>query len=113
MKSIMNHIKKRGIESVLFEQLNCLPSKARLIAYHEEILSGYHNSWYVYVPSCYDGSVPVPLVVQIHGGGADGIRCADCTSWHLVAESEGFIVAYPNSLDPGTWNCDDSDIEYS
>ena len=56
--------------------------------------------------------MPVPLVVQLHGGGNDGYRWATFTAWHVLAERNNFIVIYPNSPCYGRWMCDDADVKY-
>ena len=67
------------------------------------MFGGYDRSWKEYVPSCYDGSKKVPLVVSLHGGAGHSaeIRFA----WELIAERENFIVLYPQCIVEGiTWN---------
>ena len=80
-----------------FEQMNKTPVPAGLREVREQLVEGREFTWYEYVPASYDGSVPVPLVVQLHGGGNDGLRWANMTIWHLLAEREGFLVVYPNA----------------
>ncbi len=61
-----------------------------------QIIDGWLRTWDEYVPACYDGSKPVPLVLSVHGAAH---HSADrYTAWQLVAEREGFIVAYPHCL---------------
>jgi poly(hydroxyalkanoate) depolymerase family esterase len=49
----------------------------------------------LYVPSSYDPSKPMPLVVAMHGctQTADGFQ--QLTGWDAEAEAKGFIVLYP------------------
>ena len=67
-------------------------------------IDGFMRSWKEYVPSSYDGSKTVPLVVTLHGGsstpGKNNHRAELSTAWASVAEREGFIVLYPQSLTP-------------
>lgn len=70
------------------------------IEYTAEV-DGVERSWEVYVPTSYDGSVEVPLVLAVHG--ASGHTMPERSSWHFVAEKNNFIVAYPESL-PELWH---------
>lgn len=100
------------IEHVSFESKTRLPAIHDLSECRESFLPGMVNVWYEYLPACYDGKTPLPLIVQVHGGGNDGRRWADFTLWHILAERLGLIVIYPNSPDYGSWHCDDRDVEY-
>lgn len=63
---------------------------------NKQIIDGWLRTWDEYVPSSYDGSVPVPLVLSVHGAAH---HSADrYTAWQLIAERENFIVAYPHCL---------------
>jgi len=63
---------------------------------YSAVIDGWLRTWKEYVPSCYDGSRPVPLVLSLHGS---AYHKADInTAWQLIAERENFIVAYPQSL---------------
>ena len=57
-----------------------------------------------YVPSTYDGSEPVPLVVLLHGcsQNADGFK--DETGMNQVAEEQGFVAVYPEETE-GIYDC--------
>lgn len=61
-----------------------------------QMIGGWLRTWQEYVPSSYDGSEPVPLVLAVHGAAH---HVADSnTAWQLIAEREKFIVVYPHSL---------------
>ncbi len=94
-----------------FDQMTRLP-EANVHEVRAELVKGIENVWYEYVPGSYTGEKPVPLVVQLHGGGCDGRIWTHVTAWHLLAEQEGFIVVYPNSIVPARWCCDERDIAY-
>ncbi len=68
------------------------------------VIDGAERTWKEYVPECYDGSKAFPLVLTLHGGrsGAkrDNHHAELSTAWAQVAEREGFIVLYPQSLTP-------------
>ena len=61
------------------------------------------SSWVEYVPPCYDGSQPVPLVISCHGGGQSGWGQAYATGWMNVANREGFIVVFPDAKTNKAW----------
>ncbi|MBQ4266301.1 MAG: poly(3-hydroxybutyrate) depolymerase [Clostridia bacterium] len=63
--------------------------------FHEEEVNGETRRWITYVPSSYDGSKAVPVVVSIHGYTASHASMVEESRWHEIAEKEGFIVIYP------------------
>lgn len=64
---------------------------------------GLTDRWYEYVPSSYDGSKPVPLVVSNHGGLMTGWGQAIYTSWTMLADREGFICVFPDAHQARIW----------
>ncbi|MDO4974050.1 MAG: PHB depolymerase family esterase [Eubacteriales bacterium] len=77
---------------------NSIPYPARLTEHHAPLTKdGIADTWYEYIPASYDGSKPVPLVISVHGGMMTGWGQAIYTSWTLVAEANGFIVAFPDA----------------
>ena len=75
----------------------------RLIEFKGEVLEGREETWYEYVPQCYDGTEKVPLVVSMHGGLMTGWGQAIYTSWTMVADREGFIVLFPSASTRKFW----------
>lgn len=67
------------------------------------LCDGVRNTWYVYVPSTYDGTKAVPLVVGVHGGLMTGWGQAIYTSWTLLAEREGLICVFPDATQKRIW----------
>ena len=72
-------------------------------------IDGVLRSWKEFIPSGYDDSREMPLVVTLHGGsskrGGNNHRAELSTAWAAVAEREGFIVLYPQSLtSEHTWS---------
>ncbi len=63
--------------------------------FHEEEINGEPRRWITYVPSSYDGSKAVPVVMSIHGYTASAASMVEESRWHEIAEKEGFIVIYP------------------
>ncbi|MFA6929275.1 MAG: carboxylesterase family protein [Lentisphaeria bacterium] len=52
----------------------------------------------VHVPPQYDGKVPVPVVVMLHGGGGTSKAAAEKTGWGAMADKEGFLAVFPDAL---------------
>jgi polyhydroxybutyrate depolymerase len=59
---------------------------------------GQNRLYDVLVPASYDGSVPVPLVVDMHGFTADRAFQQSVSGFDGIAETEGFLVAWPLGL---------------
>ena len=56
----------------------------------------------VYVPTTYDGSSELPLVMNFHGFGSTGDQQAAFTGYEELAEEEGFIVVHPTAVPSST-----------
>ena len=52
----------------------------------------------VYVPTTYDGSSELPLVMNFHGFGSNGDQQAAFTGYEELAEEEGFVVVHPTAV---------------
>lgn len=66
---------------------------------------GMNRSYVLYIPVGYQGDEPLPLVVDFHPLGGTGQQQMQSNSWKAKADSEGFIVAYPNSYNSNnSWN---------
>jgi len=57
-------------------------------------IAGADRTYYYYIPTAYDGSEPVPLLVVLHGGGSCGM--AELLRADGKAEECGFIVVCPD-----------------
>ena len=59
----------------------------------------------MYIPSSYDRSMPVPVVIALHGKGVDGEGMILVTrrGFDRLAERDGFIVVYPDGVERN-WN---------
>jgi polyhydroxybutyrate depolymerase len=57
---------------------------------------GELRSYYLHVPEALDLSVPAPLVIALHRLTETGEEMARETGFNECADSENFIVAYPN-----------------
>lgn len=65
---------------------------------HEEWVNGELRRWMVYVPTSYNGSKDVPLVLVMHGYTASMYAIAEESRWYDVAERNGFIVVFAQGL---------------
>jgi polyhydroxybutyrate depolymerase len=63
------------------------------------IAGGVERTFEVFVPSSYDGTHAVPLVIALHPSGSSGKAMELLTGFDALAEQDGFIVAYPDSFD--------------
>jgi len=64
---------------------------------------GLERVYHVHIPSSYRNSMATPLVVALHGGGGNGQKMATLTRLSLLADQNGFIVAYPEAVERN-WN---------
>ena len=56
---------------------NSQPYPERLQEFNEQLVPGVPGNWFEYVPSSYDGSKKVPLVVSLHSLAPPGSAAAD------------------------------------
>jgi polyhydroxybutyrate depolymerase len=64
---------------------------------------GITRTYLVHVPPTYNGSTAIPLVVSLHGHGGTGAGQARLTHMSDVADTNGFIVVYPDGVNHA-WN---------
>lgn len=67
------------------------------------------HDFHVYVPSSYDGSKRMPLLLFFHGGGGNARQGERTVNLRVTAEKRGFILVRPEGYDAGglgfrTWN---------
>ena len=66
------------------------------------------RSYLVHIPKEYDPKKPTPVVLALHGAGMNGPMMAAFSGLSKTADSEGFIVVYPNGTGAGqlllVWN---------
>lgn len=83
---------------------NSQPYPLRLQEFHDALTpDGREDTWYEYVPSCYDPARKTPLVLSMHGGMMTGWGQAIYTSWTMMAELNNFIVAFPDASEKRVW----------
>ena len=63
-------------------------------------VGGHRRVVVVHVPTGYSGAVHVPLVLNLHGSGATAVDQEAFTGMDATADTDGFIVAYPQGLIP-------------
>jgi len=61
-------------------------------------LGGYSRIYDLHIPPGYDGRTAVPLVLDFHGFSDNPTDLAGFSGWRSLANSAGFIVAYPLGL---------------
>ncbi|HJQ82987.1 MAG TPA: PHB depolymerase family esterase, partial [Candidatus Binatia bacterium] len=64
---------------------------------------GATRNYKMRVPAGYDGSVAVPLVVDLHGFLSNAMQQAGISGMATVAERETFVLVHPNGLN-NAWN---------
>jgi len=67
------------------------------------VSGGRTRDFRVFVPSAYDGQRSLPLVLVLHGGRGTAAQIENHTGFSLLAETEGFLAAYPQGVDK-QWN---------
>ncbi|GAA3742620.1 PHB depolymerase family esterase [Plantactinospora mayteni] len=60
--------------------------------------AGKERTWALHAPPGYRPGTPIPLVVAVHGTGQSPERLRDISGLDTLADTEGFLVAYPKSL---------------
>lgn len=82
--------------------VSCRPSGAPLAAGETARLSlvsgGIERSYLLYVPPGYDGTAPIPLVLNFHGLGSNGAEQHLYSRLVPLAERERFLVASPDGI---------------
>ncbi len=70
---------------------------------HKMIFDEVPREYYLYAPQTYQAEQAVPLVLVFHGGGGHAKQIAKFSDFNRIAEEQGFIVVYPESIDKH-WN---------
>ncbi len=61
-------------------------------------IGGVDRMYLLHVPDSLPRTGPVPLVLVFHGGGGHAATMPNFTHFDLLADQQGFLVAYPESL---------------
>ena len=73
---------------------------------------GVERNYILYVPSTYSAGEATPLVLNLHGKFGNADQQMTTSAMNAVAEEEGFLVAYPNSVGVH-WDLDtDVDVRF-
>ena len=77
------------------------------------IFAGLERTYRIRIPSSYDKSTPLPLLIALHGGGGSGEKMEELTlrGFNRLSEKEGFIVVYPDGIEKH-WNDGREDVKY-
>lgn len=59
---------------------------------------GITRHYTLYIPANYNNTQPCPIVLNLHGYGSDASEQATLSRMNLIADTAGFIVAYPEGL---------------
>ena len=80
---------------------------------NEDAITILHNGitreYILYVPEIYSDNVPVPLLINFHGGGGTATGQMYVADMRPIADTANFILVYPQGLELGTggsthWN---------
>ena len=63
-------------------------------------VAGEAREWRTYLPSTYDGTTPMPLVLWLHGQGMEAASVEDWTDLVPFADEQGFLVVAPEGHAP-------------
>jgi polyhydroxybutyrate depolymerase len=67
------------------------------------ISNGLTRTYLTYTPTSYNAAQPAPLLIALHGRLSLGVAMMNVTGFNTIAETEGFIAAYPDGIKL-TWN---------
>jgi len=78
-----------------------LSAKAK-IEKRDFLSEGRPRTYYRFVPERPAGSPPAPLLITLHGSGADGRSLVE--KWKKLAQKEGVVLAGPDATNREGWN---------
>lgn len=101
--AITSEIKSTDIKNLyntqVFSKEN-FKNPEKLVLEHQTKRIFHHlllRTYLLYVPTSYDGTTPVPLVVMLHGAQNTALNASGRYGVSEKAEEEGFIVVYPDA----------------
>ncbi len=56
------------------------------------------RKYILHIPSSYDGTKEVPLVIFLHGGGGNAQNAQGFTNFNQVSKNNGFLMVYPQGF---------------
>ena len=84
--------------NLIFINCGLVKSESDDYNYSNLIYNGVERQYILHLPETYDGSTNLPLIINFHGFGGNAGEFMDYTGMNSVAESDNFIVAYPQGL---------------
>lgn len=81
-----------------------LPSAISFTQYDSLLFEGYNRTYLVHLPTGYTGAEELPLVIVMHGGFGTAVSAQNKSKFSLKADSENFIVVYPEGVKGGALN---------
>lgn len=60
--------------------------------------NGVYRSFRIYVPSIYDGTTPVPVVLNLHGFTSNATQQEAYGDFRTIADTANFIIVHPQGL---------------
>ena len=66
---------------------------------HHLSIDGLQRDYYLHVPKHYQKNTPIPLIFFMHGGGQNIKKMARSSQLNTLADTKGFMVAYPVGVD--------------
>lgn len=83
--------------------LAALPAMAETTRTQTVKVGPLTRTYHLHVPDAMRRNRELPLVIVFHGSGADGTSMEKLTKFSLLADREGFLVAYPDAIQH-EWN---------
>jgi polyhydroxybutyrate depolymerase len=105
----MMNIKERTtlvLSALIFFFVSGLSGDAFAMTFPGSIrFAGLKRTYLIYIPSSYDKTRSMPLLIALHGGGGSGKHMIKLTrgGFNTLADKKGFIVAYPDGIEKN-WN---------
>lgn len=59
-------------------------------------VDGQEREYLLYLPSNFEATSPLPVVLVFHGGGGNAEATVEITGFNHQADESGFVVVYPN-----------------
>ncbi len=85
-----------------------LPATGQTTVQGSFTFESFDRTYRTYVPAVYDGSEPVPLILNLHGYGSNSLEQLLYGSFTAIADTANFIVVHPDGTLDNTgsqfWN---------
>ncbi len=98
--------------SVVIFTISIASLKAQTSLFATIEIDGIVRDYKIYVPAIYDGTTPVPLVLNFHGYGSDFIEQEQYGDFRAIADTANFILIHPNgtpdNFGTNSWNTFDN-----